>query len=115
MLDSLFNSPSANLQEIQRDPREQESVDDETKHLALYHYESCIFSARVRRAIQILSLKIETKDILKSDSYYQDLQKHCGKTTVPCLRILEPKTGSLTWMFESADIIAYLVQRFGEP
>ena len=113
MLDSLFNSPSANLQEIQRDPREQESVDDETKHLALYHYESCIFSSRVRRAIQVLSLEIETRDILECHSHYEELQKHCGKTTVPCLRILEPKNNSSTWMFESADIIAYLAERFG--
>ena len=113
MLDSLFNSPSANLQEIQRDPREQESVDDETKHLALYHYESCIFSSRVRRAIQVLSLEIETRDILECHSHYEELQKHCGKTTVPCLRILEPKNNSSTWMFESADIIAHLARQFG--
>ena len=115
MLDSLFNPPSMDLQEVRREPDEQKHVDEETKYLALYHYESCMFSARVRKAIQILSLEIETRDILESRAHYEELQKHCGKTTVPCLRILEPDTNSLKWMFESADIIAYLAERFSRP
>jgi glutathione S-transferase len=35
-----------------------------------------------------------------------------GRKTVPCLRI-EDSSGSVQWMYESGDIIAYLQRKFG--
>lgn len=112
MLDAWFNTPNISVPEITRDPASQQAVDAETATLALYHYDSCMYCARVRKAIGALSLNIELRDIMREREHYRDLAMQGGRTTVPCLRIGKDDSDA-EWMFESADIIAYLAERFG--
>ena len=113
MLESWFSPNPADLATVERSAEAQQWVDSETADLALYHYESCMFCARVRSAIVSLNLKIELRDVLRDANHRQALEQGGGRTTVPCLRIGLRKDGS--WMYESADIIAYLSERFSEP
>ena len=110
-MDSWFSSNSNELAAVERSPEAQQKVDLDTADLALYHYESCMFCARVRKAITRLNLKIELRDVLRDAKHRRCLEQGGGSTTVPCLRIGLGADGK--WMYESADIIAYLAKRFG--
>jgi len=111
MLDAWFKKPTTTIQAVERDAVAQQRVDQQTAGLALYHYDSCMFCARVRKAIGALQLNIELRDIMNEREHYRDLATHGGRTTVPCLRIDKDAADS-TWMFESADIIDWLVEQF---
>ncbi|MBK6658456.1 MAG: glutaredoxin [Proteobacteria bacterium] len=112
MLESWFSSSGSALTAVERSPEEQRQVDLQTAELALYHYDSCMFCARVRKAIAGLNLKIELRDVLRDAGHRRELEQGGGRSTVPCLRIGLGKDGK--WMYESADIIAYLAKRFGK-
>lgn len=79
--------------------------------LSLYHFESCPYCARVRRALRDLDLELEVelKDIHRDPAAHADLVAAMGRQTVPVLRI---EDGDV-WMPESADIIRFLYERFG--
>ncbi len=64
-----------------------------------------------RSAIKRLGIEIEIRDTMKNPKHRQTLFSEGGMTQVPCLRI--EKEDSVEWMYESADIIAYLNRRFG--
>ena len=95
-----------------RSAAEQSEVDTQTSTMALYHYDGCYFSAKVRKAITVLKLKIELRDILANTKHGKILLEHGGKTTVPCLYIEKTCKNPDTWMYESDDIIQYLKERF---
>ena len=82
---------------------------------ALYHYDTCGFCRRVRAAIDALGLDIELRNVMEDRTRYQELLTHGGRTTVPCLCIGKGDPATAQWMYESADIIAYLVERYGPP
>lgn len=79
--------------------------------LALYHTESCWFCARVRQIVRDLGITLEMRNIDQT-SFRQELLSGGGKAQVPCLRIQYPDR-TVKWLYESADIAAYLAQRFG--
>ena len=79
--------------------------------LALYHYMSCMFCARVRAAIDELGVEIELRDTRMNPDFADEAFDATGSPTVPVLRI-ESEDGSVQWMPESGDIIAYLQDRF---
>lgn len=79
--------------------------------LALYHYDSCPYCAKVRRALQRLGVEVELRDVLEQDEHMDALVEARGRRTVPVLRI--QKAGGDEWMPESDDIVAYLQKRFG--
>lgn len=112
MFESWFQPNPSDVGAPVRSAEAQQLVDAHTADLALYHYESCMFCARVRKAIAGLNLKIELRDILRDTNHRQALQLGGGRTTVPCLRIGLGEDGK--WMYESADIIAYLARRFSD-
>ena len=112
MLESWFQSSTKEISEVTRDSASQQAVDEQTADLALYHYDTCMFCARVRRAIAALKLDIELRDIMADNEHYRTLAYGGGRTTVPCL-LIGKSTDSPTWMYESADIIEYLADRFG--
>jgi glutathione S-transferase len=112
MFESWFSPNPAAPATLERSPEAQQRVDGQTSELALYHYESCMFCARVRQAIARLHLKIELRDIMCDGSHRQALEQGGGRTTVPCLRI--GSGPDARWMYESADIIAYLAGRFSD-
>lgn len=111
MLESWFGDKGKNDSAVVRTAQEQAAVNEETDKLALYHYDSCWFCARVRSAIERLNLNIELRNIHADRSHRENLLHEGGSGTVPCLRV-EGADGSTEWMYESADIVAYLERRF---
>ncbi|MEM7799918.1 MAG: glutathione S-transferase N-terminal domain-containing protein [Chloroflexota bacterium] len=105
---SLFSKNNS----VERSAEEQAQVDVQTKRLALYQTETCPYCARVRDAIDQLSLNIEKRSRL-DPQHRADLIAGGGKPQVPALRI-EQEDGSVEWMYESSDIIGYLKERFGK-
>jgi len=94
---SLFNN---------KDQKPLRKIDD---HF-LYHYSTCPFCFRVQIAMTKLGIDIEKRNIHKGTEHFDALKKGGGNTMVPCLRI--EKNGETRWMYESADIVHYLEQRF---
>lgn len=80
--------------------------------LALYHYRGCPHCSKVRQVLEDLDLSIEERDIRREPRFSDELQDATGQTTVPVLRI-DKIDGTVTWLAESADIIAYLKERYG--
>ena len=106
-LDSLFPPRS-----LVREATVQSKVDQQCTKLSLYQFEGCPFCVKVRRAIRRLGLKIELRDAQNNARFAEELLAGGGQRQVPCLRIVED-SGSVRWMFESSEIIAYLESRFG--
>lgn len=96
---------------IKREAQLQARIDQQTASLKLYQYAACPFCVKVRRAIKRQSLKIETRDVKRSDTARQELLAGGGDLKVPCLRI-EDGQGDVAWMYESKAIIGYLEGRF---
>ena len=96
---------------IERPAAEQARVDAETAKLALYQFTTCPFCIKVRREMKRLSLNIELRDAQRDPDHRAALVKGGGEAKVPCLRITDD-AGNDTWMYESADIIRYLQERF---
>ena len=85
-------------------------------HLALYKYDSCGYCQRVMRAIDALGLRehIEMRDVLVDPAHRQAVVDARGRGTVPVLRIDREDGTDVEWMGESADIVAWLYDQFGE-
>lgn len=96
---------------VKRDAQAQNDLDRETAKLALYQYAACPFCVKVRWAMKRNSLNVETRDAKRIPQFTKELVEGGGNLKVPCLRI-EDDNGSVTWMYESSDIIDYLEQRF---
>lgn len=102
----------SNQAPVERSSEEQAKVDAQTSKIVLYHFEACPYCARVRDTITKLSLNIEMRDKRLEPQHEVDLIAGGGKAQVPALRI-ESEDGSVSWMYESGDINAYLKERFG--
>ena len=89
-----------------------EEVEGAVEGLALYQYAGCPFCLRVRMALDELGVEIELRDTLVDPEHERALVEATGRRTVPVLRI-EEEDGDVRWMPESADIVAYLRERFG--
>lgn len=113
MLDAWFKSVADEVEAVERNVEEQRLVDAQTAGFVLYHYDTCMFCARVRKAFQRLRLNIELRDIMQEPQYRRELMLGGGRGTVPCLRIGSDAAGATQWLYESAAIIRYLVDRFG--
>ena len=96
---------------VVREPAVQKQIDASTEKLVLYEFRMCPFCIRARRAIKRLSLNIETRDAMRQETSRQELLAGGGTVKVPCLKITDD-AGNTSWMYESADIIAYLQGRF---
>lgn len=94
-----------------RDAAAQARVDEECRKLAVYELEGCPFCIKARREMRRLALPIERRDVGKNDRFQDELMAGGKQDQVPCLRIEE--NGSVRWLYESDDIIAYLRSRFG--
>ncbi|MGD8711056.1 MAG: glutathione S-transferase N-terminal domain-containing protein [Ectothiorhodospiraceae bacterium] len=86
---------------------------EQTGDLTLYYSDFCGFCVRVLQVIDRLGISVELKNVVTEPAYRRELAEGGGKRMVPCLRIRQ-NSGDDYWMYESADIIHYLVQRFGE-
>ncbi len=97
---------------LKRSVDDQSKVDQETQSMMLYQFEACPFCVKVRRTIKRLGLKIRLKDAKRDCVAQEELLRGSGRVKVPCLKITQDD-GSEKWMSESADIGAYLNQKFG--
>ena len=89
----------------------QQEVERQCRSLALYQFKTCPFCIKVRREINRLSLPIELRDAQKNPQHRAELLEGGGQVKVPCLQIRD-ENGNVRWMYESAEIIQYLHQRF---
>lgn len=96
---------------IERPEVEQGEVDKACRSLIMYQFLSCPFCIKVRREMTRLSLNIEKRDAQKDIESREELLTGGGELKVPCLRITDAD-GSVRWMYESNDIIAYLRKQF---
>lgn len=82
-----------------------------TRPLILYGYDASPFCKRVREAFNLLDLTYEYRPCpgARLGKFSQELLKRTGRQTVPYL--IDPNTGME--MFESSDIIDYLVETYG--
>lgn len=74
----------------------------------LYYSSYCYFCQKVLAFLQANERNVELKST-SEQSNATALMQGGGKTQVPCLRI-EKDDGSIEWMYESDDIVAYLKQ-----
>ncbi|GHA25361.1 glutaredoxin family protein [Oceanisphaera arctica] len=86
-------------------------VVDSVDKLAFYQRAWCPYCERVKMVIGELELDIRECDTNEPE-HLQALMAGGGQRMVPCLRI-EPEPGQYFWLYESADIIAYLRRHFG--
>jgi glutathione S-transferase len=91
---------------------EQQTGAGRAKGLSLYGYPQCPFCARVLHAIESLGLAIPLRNTMQDPDCRSELLQAMGRGTVPVLRI-EREGGEVEWLPESADIVRYLVTRFG--
>lgn len=97
-----------------RDAARQAQVDADCSKLSLYQFVGCPFCVKVRREIRRLGLTIELRDAQKDPIRREELRVGGGEIQVPCLKIDDPAApGGVRWLYESSDINAYLMQRFG--
>ncbi len=77
----------------------------------LFKTDICGFCHRVRSFLSQHDIDIPLRDVSQDPDAFRELLQYGGRTTVPCLRI--QRGDEVEWMFESADIMAYLARRFG--
>lgn len=80
--------------------------------LALYYFDGCPFCTRVQRAIDLLGVDVELRNIYVDRKHLEALMEARGRATVPVLRI-RTTDGTDRWMPESADIVRYLQATYG--
>lgn len=96
---------------VERSEQEQNDVDQRTKNLLLYQFNSCPFCIKVRRQIKRQSLNIQLLDAQHNQQHRDELLNGGGEIKVPCLKITD-ETDKVTWLYESDDIIQYLQDEF---
>ena len=79
--------------------------------LELYYFDGCPFCNKVRRAIDLLGIDVELRNIKLGQQHRDELVEARRRATVPVLRITSPN-GEERWMPESRDIISYLQQTY---
>jgi glutathione S-transferase len=75
--------------------------------LSLYYFETCPYCVRVLDAMKEMDVALPLKHILHEPAHGEELVREGGKDQVPCLKI-ESGNGTVTWLYESLDIIDYL-------
>lgn len=93
--------------------RQEQDASKGTEGLTLYGYPQCPYCSRVLHAIDSLGLEIPLRNTLEERENHAAVVTAMGRGTVPVLRI-ESSDGAVEWLPESADIVRYLVSRFGD-
>ncbi len=81
--------------------------------LELYYSPMCGFCIRVMQVMERLGVQAGTRNVWQDREAQQELMQARGRGTVPVLRIRRAD-GEDYWMPESADIIRYLQNAYGE-
>lgn len=96
---------------VVRDKTAQDAIDAACAKMALYQFKACPFCVKVRRQFTKYALPIELRDAKNNAAFKEELTTQGGKHKVPCLRI-ENADGTVQWLYESDDIIAYVKNTF---
>jgi glutathione S-transferase len=86
---------------------------DPVEGLSLYGYPGCPFCRRVFDAADSLGLEIPLRDTQLDADHHREMVEAMGRATVPVL-LIEGEAGEVKWLPESADIVRYLNERFGD-
>ncbi|HBR97386.1 MAG TPA: NrdH-redoxin [Gammaproteobacteria bacterium] len=95
---------------LERSEEAQRVVDEKLQDYRLYELTACPFCVRVRRECVRLSLPI-TRCNVSDPAVKAELEAGGGQFQVPCLRIARADDAD-EWLYESAEIVAYLRQQF---
>ena len=87
-------------------------MSESSEGLVLYGYPQCPFCNRVLSAIEQLGVEIPLRNTMQDAAHREAVLEAMGRGTVPVLRV-EDSPGDVEWIPESADIIRYLMGRFG--
>ena len=90
---------------------QQADVERRAQRLTLYHRPTCPFCMRVFIALARLDVPVPRRNITTDGAARNELVAGGGRQQVPCLRI--EASEETRWLYESADIIAYLEEQFG--
>lgn len=93
----------------QRSPEQQLQVNEAIKGLSLYQFFACPFCTKVRRAMHVMNIAVEPRDINKNSEFRKQLEQGGGRVKTPCLRIEDQ--GQVRWLYESNEIIRFLEDR----
>lgn len=84
------------------------------RQLWVYENRFCGYCMDVRQVIAELGLPVRIRSVADDPAYRSELIRARGRATVPVLRI-EHGDGTVRWLAESRDIIAYLYAYAGVP
>jgi len=79
--------------------------------LVLYELEGCPFCRKVRHTLDDLGLEYETHSVPAAHAARDEVRAISGQTGVP---VLVDEANGVEGMPESADIVAYLRETYGE-
>ena len=85
-----------------------------SEQYVLYQQGWCAFCRRVKAFLADAGIDIPMRDTMVDREADRELREGGGKATVPCLRITS-EDGTVRWLYESRDIIAYLDTRGPTP
>lgn len=80
--------------------------------LTVYENRFCGYCMDVRQVIGELGIDVKIRSVAENPAFRSELIRATGRSTVPVLKIEEPD-GSVRWLPESRDIIAYLYTHAG--
>ena len=84
-----------------------------TRGLSIYGSPQCPYCRRVLDVVSSLGLEIPLRNTLREAGHRRALLAAMGRGTVPVL-LIEGDAGDPKWLPESADIVRYLTERFGD-
>jgi glutaredoxin len=87
----------------------QGKIEEALRFMEIYQFEACPFCVKVRRFLKAEGISLPLRDA-KVEPYRSEPIKGGGMYQVPCLKI-QKSDGSVEWMYESDDIIAFLRNR----
>ncbi|RMG57334.1 MAG: glutaredoxin [Gammaproteobacteria bacterium] len=93
--------------EASRSPEAEQRLQAALEGMSLYHFPTCPFCIRTRRALRRMGIDLPLRDALHDPQAREELEQGGGRIQVPCLRIPDAN-GKDRWLYESDDIIAYL-------
>lgn len=80
-------------------------------NLVLYELEGCPYCAKVKSTLDDLDLEYESRMVPRSHAEREEVKEVSGQTAVP---VLVDEEHGVEGMPESADIVAYLEQTYGQ-
>ena len=78
--------------------------------ITLYEVPGCPFCIRVQRKLEELDLEYDVVEVPRSHAARTEVKELSGQTGVP---VIDDEAQGVEGMYESADIVAYLEETYG--